>query len=234
MLRSSMELGGNGPFIVLPDADLDVAVSSAMIAKLRNGGQSCTAANRFYVHSSIVDEFVDRFAAAMREAKVGYALDEGVTVGSMITAKAREDVLELVEQAVEAGGKIVIGGDAVDGDGYFMNPTLIRDVPADARCMTEEIFGPVAPIATFETVDEAVELANASEFGLVAFVHSTDLKQAFAVADRLETGMVGINRGIVSDPAAPFGGWKHSGLGREGGHEGLLEYLETKYIAASW
>jgi succinate-semialdehyde dehydrogenase/glutarate-semialdehyde dehydrogenase len=234
VLRTSMELGGNGPFIVLEDADLDVAVASAMVAKFRNAGQSCTAANRFLVHASVRDEFCKRFAEAMSRLHVGYGLDEGVEIGSLINPRALADVLAFIDDATERGAVTVTGGRRVGQVGSYLQPTLLMDVPVDARCMQEEIFGPVAPVATFETVDEAVAVANATEFGLVSFVQSRDIGAALRVADRLESGMVGINRGVVSDPAAPFGGWKQSGLGREGHHLGLLEFLETKYVAVDW
>ncbi|WP_425310131.1 NAD-dependent succinate-semialdehyde dehydrogenase [Ammonicoccus fulvus] len=233
ILKTSMELGGNAPFVVAEDADMDVALDSAMIAKLRNGGQSCVAANRFIVHASRVDEFCEGFAGRMRQVKVGYALDPGIELGALISPDAVDGILELIADAQDNGATVVCGGERI-GEGAFMQPTLLRDVPPDARCMTEEIFGPVAPVTTFETFDEAMELANNTEFGLVSFIQTSDMKLGLQFADRVESGMVGINRGVVSDPAAPFGGWKQSGLGREGGHEGLLEYLETKYVAASW
>lgn len=234
VLRCSMELGGNAPFLVLEDADMDVAVESAMVAKLRNGGQSCTAANRFYVHRSRAGEFAERFAAAMKDRRVGYGLDEGSDVGAMISHTATADVHRIVKDSVAAGARILTGGQILKDPGAFYAPTVLTDVPLGAACLQEEIFGPVAPVVPFDTDEEALALANDTDFGLVAFVQSADLSRALAVADRLEAGMVGINRGVVSDPAAPFGGWKQSGLGREGAHDGLLEYLETKYIGASW
>ncbi|HHV22728.1 MAG TPA: NAD-dependent succinate-semialdehyde dehydrogenase, partial [Propionibacterium sp.] len=234
VLKTSMELGGNAPFVVAEDADMETALDSAMVAKLRNGGQACTAANRFIVHANRVDEFCDGFAARLAEVTVGYALDEGTQLGAMISEEALDGILELVQDATARGATVVHGGERIERAGSFMQPTLLRDVPADARCMREEIFGPVAPVATFETFDEAIELANDTEFGLVSFIQTSDLATGLEFADRIESGMVGINRGVVSDPAAPFGGWKQSGLGREGGHEGLLEYLETKYVAVTW
>ncbi|OUS84273.1 NAD-dependent succinate-semialdehyde dehydrogenase [Rhodococcus sp. NCIMB 12038] len=234
VLNCSMELGGNAPFLVLADADIETAVQSALVAKLRNGGQSCTAANRFYVHRSRMDEFTSRLAKAMGEMRMGHGLDEGVQIGAMINKGATQDVASLVERSTAAGAEVVLGGHLVDGPGAFYEPTVLHDVPADAPCLTEEIFGPVAPIVGFDDESEAIALANDSDFGLVAFVQSNDLGAAMRVADGLEAGMVGVNRGVVSDPAAPFGGWKQSGLGREGAHDGLLEFLETKYIAASW
>ncbi len=234
VIRCSMELGGNAPFLVLQDADMEVAVASAMVAKLRNGGQSCTAANRFYVHSSRAAEFTERFAVAMSRATVGYGLDEGSDVGAMINHQAAADVAEIVSASVSAGAELVTGGQVIDGPGAYLTPTVLAGVPTDAVCLTSEIFGPVAPVVAFDDEDEAIALANDTDFGLVAFVQAADLGRAMRVVDRLEAGMVGVNRGVVSDPAAPFGGWKQSGLGREGAHDGLLEYLETKYVAASW
>jgi len=234
IVKCSMELGGNAPFLVFADADLDVAVASAMIAKLRNGGESCTAANRFYVQAPVAEAFAQRFAEAMAAIKIGPGLDDGVQMGPLVNAATRDKVAELVADARDRGGRVLTGGKAPARAGFFYEPTVIAGLPADARAFHEEIFGPVAPIATFETVDEAVALANDTEFGLVSFVHTRDLAKALGVAERIESGMVGINRGVVSDPAAPFGGWKQSGVGREGAHDGLLEYLETKYIAANW
>lgn len=234
IIKCSMELGGNAPFVVFSDADIELAVASAMLAKLRNGGESCTAANRFYVQAPVAEEFAQRLAFAMSQVRLGPGLEEGVQMGPLVNAQTRAKVAALVQEATQAGARILTGGTIPDRPGYFYEPTVLSDVPADARVLKEEIFGPVAPIVTFESTEEAVELANATEFGLVSFVHTRDLSKALAVAERIESGMVGINRGIVSDPAAPFGGWKQSGVGREGGHDGLLQYLETKYIAASW
>ncbi len=234
IVKCSMELGGNAPFLVFADADLDVAVASAMVAKLRNGGESCTAANRFYVQTPVAEEFARRFAWAMATVKIGPGLDDGVQMGPLVNAATRDKVAELVADARDRGGRVLAGGKAPARAGFFYEPTVIAGLPTGARAFHEEIFGPLAPIASFDSVDEAVALANDTEFGLVSFVHTRDLAKALAVAERIESGMVGINRGVVSDPAAPFGGWKQSGVGREGAHEGLLEYLETKYIAASW
>jgi len=234
VVNCSMELGGNAPFIVLADADVDAAVAAAMVAKLRNGGESCTAANRFYVQKPLLEAFSRKFAAAMCQVKLGPGLEEGVQLGPLVNARTRDKVAELVADAVDGGGRVLTGGTAPDRTGYFYQPTVIVDAPRSARIMNEEIFGPVAPVTSFEDLDEVVGLANATEYGLVSFVHTRDLAAGLALAERLECGMVGINRGVVSDPAAPFGGWKQSGLGREGAHEGLLEYLEMKYIAASW
>jgi succinate-semialdehyde dehydrogenase/glutarate-semialdehyde dehydrogenase len=234
VVKCSMELGGNAPFIVFADADLDVAVAGAMVAKLRNGGESCTAANRFYVEAPAAAEFAKRLAAAMAKIKVGPGLDESVQMGPLVNEATRSKVAELVQDGRHRGGRVLTGGKSLDGPGFYYEPTVIAELPTDARVFHEEIFGPVAPIASFGTEQEAVALANDTEFGLVSFVHTRDLSKALRVAERIESGMVGINRGVVSDPAAPFGGWKQSGLGREGAHAGLLEYLESKYIAVSW
>ncbi|MRV73758.1 aldehyde dehydrogenase family protein [Duganella sp. FT92W] len=234
VVKCSMELGGNAPFIVFADADLDAAVAAAMVAKLRNGGESCTAANRFYVERPVAEEFSRRFAAAMAAVNVGPGLDDGVQLGPLINGAALDKVAQLVDEAVAQGATVLTGGRARAGRGYFYEPTLLAGVAPDARILREEIFGPVAPVCVFDTVDEAVALANDTEYGLVAFVHTRDLAKALAVSERIEAGMVGINRGVVSDPAAPFGGWKQSGVGREGGHDGLLEYLESKYICVAW
>jgi succinate-semialdehyde dehydrogenase / glutarate-semialdehyde dehydrogenase len=234
LVKCSMELGGNAPFIVFADADPDVAIAGAMLAKLRNGGESCTAANRFYVEAPAAADFANRLAAAMIQVKMGPGLDEGVQLGPLVNEAARTKVAGLVADARSRGGRVLTGGKSPERRGFFYEPTVIADVPTDARVFHEEIFGPVAPIASFQTEDEAVALANDTPFGLVSFVHTRDLTRALRVAERIESGMVGINRGVVSDPAAPFGGWKQSGLGREGAHAGLLEYLESKYIAASW
>jgi succinate-semialdehyde dehydrogenase/glutarate-semialdehyde dehydrogenase len=227
----SMELGGNAPFVVFDDADLEAAVAGAMVAKMRNGGEACTAANRFYVQKGILDDFTRRFSEEMAALKVGDGLEAGIQLGPMITKAAVGKVDRLVSDAVEKGARIVTGGAPLDGQGFFYPPTVLANVPADAAMLSEEIFGPVAPIVAFETEDEVVELANKTEYGLVSYVFTRDIKRALAVAARLETGMVGINRGVVSDAAAPFGGVKQSGLGREGSHHGMVEYLEPKYIA---
>ncbi len=230
----SMELGGNGPFIVFPDADVDAAVEGAMVAKMRNGGQSCTAANRFYVHRKIAAPFTQTFARAMEAMPVGPGLEPNVKVGPLINDAARKKIAGLVEGAVGAGAKVVTGGKAPSRRGYFYLPTVLSDVPPDDRILREEIFGPVAPVVTFQDAEEAIALANRTERGLVSFVYTRDLALGLRVAEKIESGMVGINRGLISDPSAPFGGMKQSGLGREGAHDGLLEFLETKYIAASW
>ena len=231
VMRTSMELGGNAPFLVFEDADLDAAVDGAMLAKMRNIGEACTAANRFYVHSSLAQEFAQRLADRMSTLPVGRGVDDGVVVGPLIDAKARDKVSALVNDAVERGAEVVVGGNVPDRDGFFYPPTVLTGVPSDARMRHEEIFGPVAPIATFETEEEAITAANDTEYGLVSYVFTRDLDRALRVSERLDTGMIGLNQGVVSNPAAPFGGVKQSGLGREGGTVGIDEFLETKYVA---
>jgi succinate-semialdehyde dehydrogenase/glutarate-semialdehyde dehydrogenase len=231
VLRVSMELGGNAPFLVFADADLDAAVEGALLAKMRNVGEACTAANRFHVHASVAQEFAARLAERMGALKVGRGTEPGVDVGPLIDATQREKVAELVDDARERGAQLLIGGSAADGPGYFYEPTVLADVPPEARVLAEEIFGPVAPVAPFETDEQALEAANRTEYGLVAYVYTRDLERAFRVCEGIETGMVGLNQGVVSNPAAPFGGVKQSGFGREGGFEGIEEYLETKYVA---
>jgi succinate-semialdehyde dehydrogenase / glutarate-semialdehyde dehydrogenase len=233
LLRVSMELGGNAPFLVFDDADLDAAVDGAMLAKMRNIGEACTSANRFLVHESVAEEFSTRMAARMGSLKVGDGMQDGVEVGPLITAKARAGVHELVSDAVSGGARAVTGGEVPDGPGHFYPPTVLVDVPPSARMLREEIFGPVAPIATFTDEDEAIARANDTEYGLVAYVFTRDHARVLRVSEALEFGMVGVNTGIVSNPAAPFGGIKHSGFGREGGFEGIEEYLETKYIGSA-
>jgi succinate-semialdehyde dehydrogenase/glutarate-semialdehyde dehydrogenase len=234
IVSSSMELGGNAPFIVFDDADVDAAVQGAMIAKMRNGGQACTAANRFLVQRGIAPKFTERFTAAMRAVKIGNGLDAGVGLGPLINAAACNSVQELVDEAVGAGARVVTGGKRVDGRGFFYQPTVLDRVPANARILGQEIFGPVAPIQEFDTEAEAIELSNATEFGLVSYLYTGDLRRGLRVSEQLHAGMVGLNRGLVSDPSAPFGGVKQSGLGREGSHDGMMEFLEKKYIAVEW
>src|SRR3954453_4344807 len=233
VLRVSMELGGNAPFLIFEDADLDDAVAGAMIAKMRNIGEACTAANRFHVASSVAEQFADKLAKEMGSLKLGRGTDDGVDVGPLIDDDQRGKVRELVEDAKSKGSKVVVGGGAPDGRGYFFEPTVLGDVPPDADLLREEIFGPVAPVASFESEEDAIHAANNTEYGLVAYVYTSDLKRALRVCEGLETGMVGLNQGMVSNPAAPFGGVKMSGIGREGGYEGIEEYLETKYVAVN-
>jgi len=230
----SMELGGNAPFLVFADADIDAAVEGAMIAKMRNGGEACTAANRFYVHDAVADEFTAKFAARLAALNVGPGLADGTDLGPLVNSDTRSKVAALVEEATKAGSRVVTGGSAPDRRGYFYAPTVLDAVPPTARILGEEIFGPVAPIVRFADTDQAITMANSTEYGLVSYLYTADLRRALQVAEALESGMVGINRGVVSDPAAPFGGVKQSGLGREGGHWGLLEFTETKYIAVDW
>jgi succinate-semialdehyde dehydrogenase/glutarate-semialdehyde dehydrogenase len=233
LLRLSMELGGNAPFIVFEDADIDDAVKGAMIAKMRNIGEACTAANRFHVAAPVAEQFAEKLAERMGSMKVGRGTEDGVEVGPLIDDSQRSKVDELVQDAVGKGARALVGGHARDGAGYFYDPTVLADIPDDASLLKEEIFGPVAPVKGFESEDEAIAAANDTEFGLVAYVYTRDLKRALRVVEGLETGMVGLNQGMVSNPAAPFGGIKQSGFGREGGYEGIEEYLETKYVAVN-
>ena len=230
VLKTSMELGGNAPFLVFGDADLDKAVDGAMLAKMRNIGEACTAANRFIVHESVADEFATRLAERMGAMTIGRGIDDGVTVGPLIDAAAVDKVTELVTDAIDNGARVLTGGAALAGTGHFYPPTVLTGVPTTAKVFREEIFGPVAPIITFDTDQDGIDKANDTEYGLVAYAFTESLTRAITVAEKLETGMVGINQGIVSNPAAPFGGVKASGLGREGGTEGIEEYLETKYV----
>jgi succinate-semialdehyde dehydrogenase/glutarate-semialdehyde dehydrogenase len=221
LLRVSMELGGNAPFVVFGDADLDRAVDGAMLAKIRNIGEACTAANRFIVHESVAAEFGRKLAERMGAMTIGAGIDDGVQVGPLVDAAAVDKVAELVADAVDAGATVLTGNKPIDGPGHFYTPTVLAEVPSSARMFSEEIFGPVAPITTFATDDEAIALANNTEFGLVSYAFTRDLTRAITVAERLESGMVGINQGIVSNPEAPLGGIKATGLGREGGPEGI-------------
>jgi succinate-semialdehyde dehydrogenase/glutarate-semialdehyde dehydrogenase len=230
LLRLSMELGGNAPFLVYGDADLDAAVDGAVLAKMRNIGEACTAANRFLVHESVADEFAARLSERMAALEVGRGASESVDVGPLVEAKQRDKVSELVDDAVHRGAKVATGGSAPEGPGYFYSPTVLTDVSPDSRLFAEEIFGPVAPIFRFSSDEEGLAMANDTEFGLVAYLFTRDLSRAVKVAEGLQTGMVGLNQGVVSNPAAPFGGVKASGFGREGGAEGIEEYLETKYV----
>jgi succinate-semialdehyde dehydrogenase / glutarate-semialdehyde dehydrogenase len=233
LLRLSMELGGNAPFIVFDDADIDDAVQGALIAKMRNIGEACTAANRFHVADSIAGTFAQKLAEKLGAMKVGRGTEDGIDVGPLIDESQRSKVTELVDDAVGRGARALVGGHARDGAGYFYDPTVLTDVPDDANLLREEIFGPVAPVKGFDHEDEAVAAANDTEYGLVAYLYTSDLKRALRVCERLETGMVGLNQGMVSNAAAPFGGIKQSGFGREGGPEGIEEYLETKYVAVN-
>ncbi|GAB2866940.1 NAD-dependent succinate-semialdehyde dehydrogenase [Nocardioides pacificus] len=229
--RMSMELGGNAPFVVFEDADLDAAVDGAMVAKMRNMGEACTAANRFLVHASVAEEFGRRLAERMGALTVGRGQDEGVDVGPLIDEKAVESVDELVRDAVDGGARVLTGGGPGEGAGFFYTPTVLVDVPAGARLAAEEIFGPVAPITTFADEDEAIRMANDSEYGLASYVYTRDLARTIRISEALQFGMIGVNTGLISNPAAPFGGVKASGFGREGGFEGIEEYLDTTYVS---
>ncbi|KUI24103.1 NAD-dependent succinate-semialdehyde dehydrogenase [Mycobacterium sp. IS-1742] len=231
LLRTSMELGGNAPFIVFDDADIDAAVDGAMLAKMRNGGEACTAANRFHVANAVREEFTEKLVKRMSEVTLGNGLDESATLGPLINNKQLQKVTELVSDAVSRGAAVAVGGVAPGGPGNFYPATVLTDVPADARILKEEVFGPVAPITGFDTEEEGLAAANDTEYGLAAYIYTRSLDRALRVAEGIESGMVGVNRGVISDAAAPFGGIKESGFGREGGTEGIEEYLETKYIA---
>ena len=230
----SMELGGNAPFLIFDDADIKAALDGAFLAKMRNGGEACTAANRFYVHEAVADEFTAAFAARLGALKVGPGLDDGTELGPLVNEDTRSKVASLVDEATAAGGRVLTGGITPDRRGYFYSPTVLDNVPPDAQILDQEIFGQVAPIVRFSAEQDAIDWANDTEYGLVSYVYTGDLRRSLRVAEALEAGMVGINRGVVSDPAAPFGGVKQSGIGREGGHDGLLEFTETKYIAVDW
>src|SRR5712664_155788 len=234
IVNCSMELGGNAPFIVFDDADVDEAVKGAMIAKMRNGGEACTAANRFYVQDGIADAFTQKFSAAMQAMRVGPGLDDGVDLGPLVNKSAQNAMIAFVDDAAKKGAKIVTGGHRPLRRGFFFQPTLLADVPDHANVLNDEIFGPIAPIQRFSTTDEAIAKANGTPYGLISYIFTRDLAKGLDVAEQIESGMVGLNRGVVSDPAAPFGGVKQSGIGREGAHEGMLEFLEKKYIAVDW
>jgi len=234
VISSSMELGGNAPFIIFEDADIDAAVEGAMIAKMRNGGEACTAANRFYVHDAVADKFNAAFAARLRAMKLGPGLDESTDLGPLVNEDTRSKVASLVDGALSDGASALLGARAPERKGFFYEATLLDGVAPDAAILNSEIFGPVAPVVRFTDEADAIRWANATEFGLAAYVYTRDLRRGLRVSEALESGMIGLNRGLVSDPAAPFGGVKQSGLGREGAHEGLLEYTETKYIATDW
>ena len=234
IVNCSMELGGNAPFIVFDDADLDEAVAGAMIAKMRNGGEACTAANRFYVQDGIAEAFTQRLAQAMQALRVGPGLEAGTDLGPLINKSAQNNMVALVKDATAKGAKIRTGGRCPDGPGFFFPPTILTDVTDDAEVMNEEIFGPIAPIQRFSTTDEVIAKANNTPYGLISYIFTRNLAKGLGVAESIDCGMIGLNRGIVSDPAAPFGGVKQSGVGREGAHEGMLEFLEKKYIAVAW
>ena len=231
VLRTSMELGGNAPFLVFDDADVDAAVEGAMLAKMRNGGEACTAANRIHVSNAVIDEFTDKFVKRMGEINLGNGLDPSAKLGPLVNAKQVASVQELVDDAVEKGATVALGGQAPGGPGCFYPATVLTDVPPNARILKEEVFGPVAPIIGFDTEEDGIAAANDTEYGLASYIYTESLDRALRVAEALESGMVGVNRGVISDPAAPFGGVKESGFGREGGYEGIEEYLDTKYIA---
>ena len=233
ILKVSMELGGNAPFLIFEDADLDAAVEGALLAKMRNIGEACTAANRFHVAEPVAEEFAKKLADRMGALKVGRGTEDDVKVGPLINQDAVDKVGELVDDARGKGARVVVGGSALDGRGYFYEPTVLGDVPPEARLLKEEIFGPVAPVTSFESEDDAIEAANNTEYGLVAYVFTSNFKRAIRVIERLDTGMVGLNQGMVSNAAAPFGGVKQSGVGREGGFEGIEEFLELKYVAVN-
>ena len=234
VVKPAMELGGNAPFLVFEDADIDAAIEGAMIAKMRNMGEACTSANRFYVHEKVHDEFASKLTARMAALKVGNGLDDGVAVGPLVNADARKKVIELVDDAVGRGAKILTGGKSPGGPGHFYPPTVLDKVPDGASMLREEIFGPVAAIQTFKSEDEVIARANDTEYGLVAYLYTKDLSRGMRVSEQLDFGMIGLNRGLVSDPAAPFGGMKQSGIGREGAHEGLMEFMETQYVSVTW
>jgi succinate-semialdehyde dehydrogenase/glutarate-semialdehyde dehydrogenase len=234
VVSCAMELGGNAPFLVFDDANLDAALAGAMVAKMRNGGEACTAANRFYVQAGVAEQFAAGLAERMAGLVLGPGLDEGVDLGPLVNSQGRQKVAELVDGTVAVGAQVATGASAPDRPGFFYAPTVLTGVPADAPVLREEIFGPVAPIVTFDDEAEAVAAANDTEYGLVSYVYTTDLARGLRVSEALDSGMIGLNRGVVSDPAAPFGGTKQSGIGREGGHDGLLEFTETKYIATDW
>jgi succinate-semialdehyde dehydrogenase/glutarate-semialdehyde dehydrogenase len=234
VVSCSMELGGNAPFIVFDDADLDAAIEGAMVAKMRNGGEACTAANRFYVQRGIAKAFSDKLAERMGSMTVGIAYDKSVQCGPLINVKAVNRISGLVEDAKARGATVLAGGKSLDRSGYFYAPTVLADVSPDSEIAAEEIFGPIAAITTFDDEEAVIDLANGTEYGLISYVFTRDLARGLRVSERMDSGMVGLNRGLVSDPAAPFGGTKQSGLGREGAHHGILEFCETKYIAVSW
>src|ERR1700688_4838922 len=234
IVRPAMELGGNAPFIVFEDADIDAAIEGAMVAKMRNMGEACTAANRFYVHEKVHDEFAKKLTAKMSGLKMGNGLDDGVALGPLVNKEGLDKGIEWVADAVAKGAKVLTGGKAPGGPGFFYPATVLANVSNDAKMLNDEIFGPVASLQSFKSEDEVIARANDTEYGLVAYLYTKDLSRGMRVSEKLEFGMIGLNRGLVSDPAAPFGGVKQSGLGREGAHEGLMEFLETQYISVTW
>src|ERR1700751_1430642 len=234
IVKTAMELGGNAPFIVFEDADIDAAIDGAMIAKMRNMGEACTAANRFYVHEKVQEEFAKKLTAKMANLKMGNGLDDGVALGPLVNKEGRDKVIELVDDAVAKGAKVLTGGKVPGGPGFFYPATVLANVSNDAKMLNEEIFGPVASIQTFKSEDEVITRANDPEYGLVAYLYTKDLSRGMRVSEKLDFGMIGLNRGLVSDPAAPFGGTKQSGPGREGAHEGLMEFMETQYVSVNW
>ncbi len=234
IVKPAMELGGNAPLIVCHDADIDLAVEGAILAKMRNLGEACTAANRIYVDAKVHDAFAEKLTKRMAAMKVGDGLEDGVAVGSLVNKATRDKVVAFVADAVDKGATVLTGGKAPDGPGFFYPPTVLTNVPDTAECLRDEIFGPVAVLQSFADEDDVIRRANDTEYGLVAYLFTRDLKRGLALSERLEFGMIGLNRGLVSDPAAPFGGVKQSGIGREGAHEGLMEFLETQYIAVEW
>lgn len=234
IIKPAMELGGNAPFLVFDDADIEAAADGLMLAKMRNMGEACTAANRIYVHDTVHDQFVETFTNRMAALKMGNGLDEDVDVGPLVNAETRDKVADLVKDAIDKGATVKLGANTPNGKGFFYPPTVLTDVPADAECVNEEIFGPVAAIQRFSDTDDVVRRANDTIYGLVAYLYTGDLKKGLAVSERLDYGMVGLNRGLVSDPSAPFGGVKQSGIGREGGREGIREFTETQYISTLW
>jgi succinate-semialdehyde dehydrogenase/glutarate-semialdehyde dehydrogenase len=234
ILKPAMELGGNAPFIVFDDADIDAAIEGAMVAKMRNMGEACTAANRFYVHEKVHDEFAKKLTAKMAGLKMGNGLDDGVALGPLVNKDGLDKVIELVDDAVKKGAKVLTGGKTPPGPGFFYPATVLANVSEDAKMLNEEIFGPVASLQTFKSEDEVITRANHTEYGLVAYLYTRDLSRGMRVSEKLDFGMIGLNRGVVSDPAAPFGGVKQSGLGREGAHEGMMEFMETQYVSVTW
>ena len=234
IVNTAMELGGNAPFIVCEDADVDAAVEGAMIAKMRNMGEACTAANRFYVHDKVHDEFAGKLVKKFEALKMGNGLDDGINVGALVNEETRDKVGYFVEDAVKKGAKLLTGGTRPNTKGYFYTPTVLTNVPDNADLLSDEIFGPVAALQSFSSDEDVIRRSNDTEYGLVAYLYTKNLKRGMAMSEKLEFGMIGLNRGLVSDPAAPFGGVKQSGIGREGAHEGLMEFLETQYISVEW